>query len=672
MKRFLKAVLLSLVLAPSSWAAGTLAPVGSGSEPVRIRDHQVNVILNNGFAQTEVNQVFFNPGDQDVEAIYSFPLPRNASLSEITIWSGERVLNGEVIEAGKATAVYQEERAAGNDAGLGECSCEVPRDDIEYRTFKFSISQVKANAETRIRFVYYQPLEIDTGTGRYVYPLQDGGTDERARDFWLRNTRVEDNLSINVELKSAWPIDNVRVPGFDSEITREQLGVGHYKVSLQRPGGELSRDFVFYYNLADNLPGRVEVIPYRSGNGGPGTFMMVLTPGIDLQPITQGADYVFVLDVSGSMRSKLHTLADGVEQALGKLNPDDRFRIVTFDNRARNLTRGFVPATPDNAAQAIDAVKKLRSGGSTNMYAGLQLALDDLDADRATSIILVTDAVTNTGVVDPGEFHRLLQKYDVRVFGFVMGNSANWPLMDTISKASGGFSSGVSNDDDIVGQILLATNKITHEALHGAEISIKGVKTWDTTDLAIAKIYRGQQLVLFGRYEEGGMARVRLTARLTGQDQTYETSFRFPDIDEENPEIERLWALSRIEAIERQRMIGLMPDSEAEGAIRNLGVEYQLVTDYTSMIVLADEDFVRHGIERRNRDRIVLERQAQSVRMATGPKSHRVDNSKPMFSGRTPSLGGGAFVPLTALLAALLGGAGFLSRRRRESRRGDS
>jgi len=46
--------------------------------------------------------------------------------------------------------------------------------------------------------------------------------------------------------------------------------------------------------------------------------MMVVTPGIHLKPITHGADYVYVLDTSGSMSSKLHTLVDGVSRVIGK------------------------------------------------------------------------------------------------------------------------------------------------------------------------------------------------------------------------------------------------------------------------------------------------------------------------------------------------------------------
>src|SRR5206468_12123941 len=83
-------------------AAGTLTPTGAPHTPIQIRAHQVNVTINNGFAQTEVLQTFFNPNPQDLEAIYAFPVPKSASLSEVTVVTGEKTLEGEVLPKSEA------------------------------------------------------------------------------------------------------------------------------------------------------------------------------------------------------------------------------------------------------------------------------------------------------------------------------------------------------------------------------------------------------------------------------------------------------------------------------------------------------------------------------------------------------------------------------------------
>lgn len=658
-------LLIGSLLAVPLFAAGTLTPTAAGIPPVRIRTHQVNVTLNNGFAQTEVLQTFFNAHSADLEALYAFPVPKNASLSAVTIMTGEKTLQGEVLPKADAERVYEEEKKSGNDAGLAKKN--------SYLTYEFKVSPVRANSEVKLRFVYYQPLEIDAGVGRYVYPLEDGGTDDVARSFWTANTAVEGSLSVNLELKSAAPVADVRVPGFENVASAQRLAEGHYRVTLDRAGAKLDRDFVFYYRLADNLPGRIEVIPYRAAKDKPGTFMMVVTPGLDLKPLTQGADYSYVLDASGSMQGKIHTLAKGVAQALGQMQPQDRFRLVTFSNTAQEVLP-WTSATPENVRQAIELVKSLKIAGGTNVYDGLKLGLKNLDADRATSVVLVTDGVANQGIVNPVEFHKLLKQVDVRVFGFLMGNGANWPLMRTIADASGGFYAGVSNDDDIVGQLILAKGKITHEALHHAAFKFSnGVRVFDTTGDTPQKIFRGQQLVIFGRYEGGGKTTVTLKASLSGTDKTYLTTIDLPELDTENPEIERLWAMSLIDQVEMQEAAGFLPASEARDTVQMLGVNYQLVTDHTAMVVLDDGTHARRGIARHNQQRTALEQGAQSVRAAQPARSSRADTAQPAFSAPAPNVarygnggggsGGGDLsqdkIFILALGALLLAGAWF-------------
>ncbi|CAM2835339.1 VIT and vWA domain-containing protein [Rariglobus hedericola] len=646
-------------LTPAAFAGGTLTPVGSPHAPIQIRSHQVNVTINNGFAQTEVLQTFFNPNPTDLEALYVFPVPKSASLSEVTITSGEKTLNGEVLPKKEAETIYEEEKSKGNDAGLTTKN--------GYQNYEFKITPVRANAETQLRFVYYQPLEIDTGVGRYVYPLEEGGTDEVAKSFWQpAHSTVEGRFAINVTLKSAWPVADVRVPGFENATVTNKLDAGHYTLSLDRTGAKLDRDFVLYYRLADNLPGRVEVIPYRADKSKPGTFMMVVTPGIDLQPITS-ADYTYVLDVSGSMQGKIATLANGISQALGQMRPADRFRIITFNNNATEIL-GWTTATPENVANATTLVKAMQPNGGTNIYAGLQLALKNLDADRASSVVLVTDGVTNEGIVDPAKFHALLKQQDVRFFGFLMGNNANWPLMRAMGDATGGFYTGVSNSDDIVGQLLLAKSKIAFESLHDASFKFTGARVSETTGDLPQKIYRGQQLVIFGRYDGAGPATVSLKARLTGEDKTYTTTFNFPEVDTDNPEIERLWALAQIEQIELKEAIGQMPASESKDAIISLGVTYQLVTDHTAMLVLDDATHASRGIDRKNQQRTATERTAQSVRSSRPVKSYQVDAQQPTYSAPAPHVshsggggGGGALdrkdIVMLAVIIGLVGGA---------------
>ena len=623
---------VGVVFVHESRAAGTLSLNASGDLPLEIEDHQVSVTIQNGFARTEVTQVFFNANPRTVEGLYTFPVPKKGSLSEVNILVGENEMKGEVVEKATAEKIYEAETAKGNQAGLTQKD--------EYRDFEFWVGEIPSNSEVKLRFVYYEPLVLDHGVGRYIYPLEEGGTEEVIPQFWSRDSSVKNNFSIEVELKSTWPVVDIRTPGFNTDRWETEVS----KITrFESNSGSLDQDFVYYYRLQDNLPGRIEVVPFKAGSGSPGTFMMVVTPGVDLKPLDQGSDYVFVLDVSGSMSGKLGTLVAGVKQTIKSFRPDDRFRIILFDDKSRELTRTWVPATPEQVDHAVAMLDRAQSGGGTNIYSGLKRGLDVLDSDRVTSMILVTDGVTNQGIVDPKQFELLMSRNDIRFFGFLLGNQSNWPLMETVCNATGGYYKSVSNSDDIIGQIMMAKSKVLHESIHDFDLKISGVDVFDVSPTQIKKVFRGQQLVFFGRYVEGGSANLEISARISGEDKLYQTQFEFPNVDADNPELERLWALNRIHYLEQQKTLGRNDALESESAITDLSLQYQLVTDYTSMLVLSDEQFQQYGIDRRNLARTNAEHLAQQQRMQQPAKNYRVDTNNPAFgdNSQAPTLSGG-------------------------------
>jgi Ca-activated chloride channel family protein len=403
----------------------------------------------------------------------------------------------------------------------------------------------------------------------------------------------------------------------------------------------LDQDIVVYWRQAQGLPGAVEMIAHREQADGRGTFMLTVTPGDDLAPITQGRDWVFVLDHSGSMEGKYRSLVEGVNRGLASLNPEDRFRIVLFNKQAWEMTTGFEHATAENVQHHISRLDSQFPNSGTNLYAGLELGMDSLDADRASALILVTDGVANLGYTEKKDFLDLLENQDVRLFSFVMGNSANRPLLESMARVSNGFAMNVSNSDDIAGKLLEATSRLTHEAMHDVEVRIEGVKVGDLTPERIGSLYRGQQLIVFGHYWNAGEANVSVTGRVAGEKRAYSTQFAFPETATLHPEVERLWAFAKIEDLQN-RLDYFGEGADIEQAITDLAVENGLVTDYTSMIVLREERFDELGINRLNRSRVEQEQLARQERAVQAVRNNRVDQNQPMYSGSRASHGNGS------------------------------
>jgi Ca-activated chloride channel family protein len=679
----------ALLMASQTYAAGLLTPSDGSTPTLEIRDHRVNVVIEDGYAITTVDQVFVNPHDQDLEARYSFPLPAHGTVVELTVWIDGRPITGEVLKRQQARQLYEQEKTAGRDAGITEKD--------SHKTFETRVTPVRALQDTRVRIVYFQPAEVDTGIGRYVYPLEEGGVDERKLAFWTANEQVSGSFSFDLRIRSAYPIEAVRMPN-QPQAQVQSLGDGEWTIHLgdsavapddmqaglpaearEAEGGaargtgtsvfSLDQDLVVYWRHQTGLPGSVDLVAHKTPGSRRGTFMMVVTPGDDLGPIVEGKDWVFVLDVSGSMRAKYATLVDGVQRALRKMRPEDRFRIVLFNERAWELTAGFVSANPETVARYSQELLAFGPCDGTNLYEGLDLGLRSLVTDRTSALVLVTDGVANVGETRQRSFIERIGKQDIRLFTFVLGNGANRPLLEALARASNGFAVNISNGDDIVGQLLAATSKVTHEALHGTKVEIDGIRTADLTPGEIGSLYRGQQLVIFGHYWGEGMADVRLTGRISGEEVMYQTRFAFPEVAVENPEIERLWAYASIEEA-AQEIDDFGDDADLKQGITDLAVEYGLVTDYTAMVVVPDEVFEQLGIDRNNRSRRSAEQAAALQRAQRPAVSRRVDEQQPMYTSNQAShSGGGALDSWSLLLLVPLLGLAW-GRRAAPGRRG--
>ena len=654
----LTALFCAACFIPAANAAGLLIPSGSNLLPLEILEHHVDVVIEDGYAITSVEQVFGNPNPADLEAIYSFPVPASAAVGEFTYWIDGQPVTGEVLAKEQAREIYESEKQAGRETALTE--------QDSYKSFDISVNPVRAGQDVRIRLTYIQPAHVDSSIGRYVYPLEEGGVDEQKLSFWTYQEAVEERFSFRLTFRSSWPIDDFRLPQHPQAVI-QQLSDREWEVSMANEAAvaehgmasgsapaavhRLDQDIVVYWRQAEGLPGSVEMVAYKQEPGGRGTFMMTVTPGDDLAPITEGRDWVFVLDLSGSMEGKYQSLVEGVNKGLARLNPDDRFRIILFNNQAREITHGFAKATPENVQRFIGELESNHPDNGTNLYAGLSLGMKLLDADRSSALVLVTDGVANVGHTEKQDFLDLLEDHDARLFTFVMGNSANRPLLESMAKVSNGFAMNVSNSDDIAGKLLEATSRLTHEAMHDIDVRFVGVKVSDLSPEHIGSLYRGQQLIVFGHYWGDGEASVILDSKVSGQDRSYSTRFEFPEIATLHPEIERLWAFAKIEDLQN-RLDYFGEGADLEQAITDLAMENGLVTDYTSMIVLREERFDELGIKRLNRDRVEKELLARQERAVQGIRDNRVDQNQPMYSSQraSHSNGGGAFGPWMLLL----------------------
>ncbi|MEH6346898.1 MAG: VIT and VWA domain-containing protein [Bermanella sp.] len=645
-----------------SGAAGLLTPVG-GNDSLQIISQQVDVKIADGFAVTSVEQVFSNPAKVVLDAQYRFPVPENAAVGQFTYWIHGQAIHGEVVEKKRAQQIFQAEKQSGRKVAVTQ--------QQGYQHFDIKVANLQPGEDAKIKLVYLQVIEVDHGIGRYVYPLEDGGTDDAQNNFWTQKSSVEQAFDFNVELNSGFSVDAVRMPNHPNAQIR-QVSSQQWRANLssqeqlikqisiesaanndqnmqsqeaaknvKKSAFKLDKDIVFYWRLEEGTPGVLDVVAYKNAKNTTGTVMMTLTPNDDLGLIQAGTDWSLVLDISGSMSGKFHTLVEGVKRGLAKFNPQDRVRIILFNQGVVNLSGGFLQASQENLTLLANKLDKVSPDGGTNLMAGMRASLDDLDTDRTAAIWLVTDGVANVGETNQRAFLKMLDKTDIRLFTFIMGNGANRPLLKAMSVASNGFAISVSNSDDILGQLEKAASKVSHESLRDVKVEFNGIEVTDIQPTNIGSLYRGQQLQLFAHYWQAGVGELVVTAKRNGEKVEYRIPVRLPEVDHDFPEIERLWAYSQIQAVMNEQM-AFGESDDRKDAVVDLAKQYGLVTPYTSMLVLEESQFKQYSIERTNKQRIEKEQLALKTRNTKGIQDHNQAANHPVLSQPRSNLSGGS------------------------------
>lgn len=323
-------------------ASGLLSPAGSAESP-ELKSHHVLVTVEDSFATTAIEQEFYNPHGMPLEALYSFPVPKGAVVGEFIYWIDGQPVIAEAVERQQAREIYQQQKQAGQATALVE--------QDSYRRFEMRVFPVPAKDLVKVRLVYLQDTLLDHGVGRYVYPMEEGGVDKQQQSFWSRNDQVEEDFSFNIDFRSGYPIDSLRLPAHIHALQLQDSS-GNWSASFGNSTTEdettanspfrLDTDVVVYWRLSEGLPGRLDLASYRHPeNSSTGTFKLTYTPGEDLALISGRRNWVFVLDNSGSMEGKYNSLIEGLRQGLNKLPQQDFFRVITFNSRSQDLSGGL-------------------------------------------------------------------------------------------------------------------------------------------------------------------------------------------------------------------------------------------------------------------------------------------------------------------------------------------
>lgn len=542
--------------------------------PLEVVYHKVNVEINGQSSVTRIDQEFYNPSNYRLEGYYIFPVPKGAVINNFSMVINGKDTKAELLNSDKARKIYEDIVRKMRDPALLEYSGQ----DV----FKLRIFPIEPRSEKKISISYSQVLESDNNIFEYIYPLN-------TEKFSAKPLK---NVSVRVDLKSDEKIKNIFCPTHEVDIVNK--GDNHSIISYEEENVKPDIDFKLYFTQ-NPLPVGLSFLSYKNGKDD-GYFFLSASPSLETdQSKIENKDITFIIDVSGSMSgSKLEQAKKALEYCVNNLNANDRFEIIKFSTEAYALFNKLEQADKTNSSKAKEFIYHLQAIGGTNIEEAFQLAFkDDQKSSRPHFVIFLTDGKPTIGEINDDKLLKKIltvNKDNSRIFTFGIGNEINTHLLDRITEATKAYRTYIGENEDIEIKVSNFYDKIQSPVLCDLKLDFDNdIEVYQALPKDLPDLFKGSNLLVFGRYKGDGNSKVTLSGYIKGQKKEFTSNVNFADNDDEYNFILPIWASRRIGYL--LDLIRLNGESkELVDEVTSLAREHGIITPYTSFLIMEDED----------------------------------------------------------------------------------
>jgi Ca-activated chloride channel homolog len=615
-------ILASLKNSPTSVAAqgqptsGSLQVLDSGGKPKALcplKHTDVKAEISGFLSRVVVTQEFENPFKEKIEAVYTFPLPANAAVDDMTMTVGERTVRGKIMRREEARAVYEAAKSGGQVAGL--------LDQERPNIFTQSVANILPGEQIKISISYVETLTYADGSYEFVFPMVVGpryvpgsATGAGGSGSSPDTDRVPDASRITPMPAAAGMRAGHDVSlevSLDAGVSIDTLNSGTHKVAISRPDNRRAqvrlqntaeipnKDFVLRYDVAGK---QIEdaLITHRSGQGG--FFTLILQPPqrVTAEDVTP-KELVFVLDTSGSMSGfPIEKAKEMMKLALDHLYPHDTFNLITFAGDTNILFPQPVAASRENLKKAQAFLETRQGGGGTEMMKAIKAALDPSDAEGHVRIVcFMTDGFVGNDM----EIIAEVQKHtNARVFAFGIGGSVNRFLLDNMAKHGRGEVEYVALNDDGSAAARRFHERVRNPLLTDIAIEWAGLPVVDVYPKQIPDLFGAKPVIVTGRFTGASSGVAHLRGMMSGRPFTRDITIAFPEAEKAHDVLATLWARTRVDDLMSQDFNGAQQGTmkpELSETITQLGLEYRLMTQFTSFVAVEEMIVTDGGQPRR-------------------------------------------------------------------------
>ncbi len=551
---------------------------------------ETNVVTNisGTIAETYVTQTYANTGEKPINASYLFPASTKVTVHGMKMQIGDQIVTAQIKEKEDAKQEFEEAKSEGKSASL----LEEKRPNV----FNMDVANIMPGDTVLIELHYTELISPVEGIYQFVFPTVVGpryaepeeaaNTEENG---WVETPYLENGststgkYSITVNLATGVPITDLNSQSHDIKINWENNTSA--KVTLENPRDFAgNRDFILNYKLTGSQVASGLVL---TENNGENFFMLTVQPPERYTPEDiLPREYVFVLDVSGSMSGyPMETAKILIKNLVSNLKETDKFNLILFSGASEQLSEKSLPATKENINLALDLINKQEGYGGTSLSPALESAIKiPSDEEFARSIVVITDGYISG---EQNVFDLISKNLGTTsFFSFGIGTSVNRYLIEGMAQAGAGESFVVTESSEALEVAERFRTYINAPILTDIQVTYDGFDVYDVEPAALPTLFAQKPIVLFGKYRGEAAGTITITGKAGKQD--YVQNILVSDIktQSDNDAVRYLWARTRAE---RLMDYGYSKDNpEVKDEVTQLGLSYSMMTPYTSFVAVID------------------------------------------------------------------------------------
>jgi Ca-activated chloride channel family protein len=540
-------------------------------------------------ADVLVTQVYKNDGKKPLEAIYIFPASTRAAVYGMKMTIGKRVIEAKIKKRDEARREYEQARVAGKNASL----LEQQRPNV----FQMNVANIMPGDEIKVELKYTELLVPTDRVYEFVYPTVVGPRYSNAKvsnaspsEHWVENPYLRQGelsatiFNITVVINAGMPIKDLTCSSHKVNTLYENTSKA--KISLDKAeahGG--NRDYILRYRLAGN---NIQTGLLLSQGEKENFFVLMMQPP---KRVTNnnipGREYIFIVDVSGSMHGfPLNISKKLLSNLIGNLRPTDKFNVLLFSGGNSVMAEESLPATSTNIQRAMNVIDRQQGGGGTELLPALKRALAlKKDDGFARTVIIVTDGYVS---VEEEAFDLIRNNLgNANMFTFGIGSGVNRHIIEGMAHVGMGEPFIITKPDAAQEQAEHFRKMIQSPVLTQVKFSFNGLNAYDIEPISIPDLLAERPVLVFGKWRGNPQGFIKLSG-ITG-DGKYSETIKVADYkpSKDNAALKYLWARHRITILSDYNR--LRKDEKRVKEVTEMGLNYHLLTAYTSFVAVDNE-----------------------------------------------------------------------------------